>query len=162
MANLYQLEQNFLNLIEVMDNTEDEDLKKVIEDSLNTLKLETTQKVENILKFIKNLEGNLVAYDTEIKRLQSAKKSDTNKIESLKSYLLNYMQVKNTPKLTTSLFKVSLRNSESVNITDIESLPVEFLVLNPTVDKKAIKKALKDGELIEGAELKKSTSLTIK
>lgn len=160
--NLYQLEESFRNLEEVLENTEDQDLKNLINTSMEQLEIDVNTKIENIIKFIRNLESNLVAYDTEIKRLQAAKKTDSNKIESLKSYLLSYMELKDLSKLTTSLFKVSTRKSESVNITDLNSIPRAYIRVKEEVDKTLIKQALKDGEVIEGAEIIENKSINIK
>ena len=53
--NLYELNQYFNNLIEVLENTEDENIKELIKNSMDQLTLETNEKIENIIKYIKNL-----------------------------------------------------------------------------------------------------------
>ena len=47
--NLYELNQNFNNLIEVLENTEDENIKELIKKSMDQLTLETNEKIENII-----------------------------------------------------------------------------------------------------------------
>ena len=51
--NLYELNQNFNNLIEVLENTEDENIKELIKNSMDQLTLETNEKIENIIKILK-------------------------------------------------------------------------------------------------------------
>ena len=63
--NLYELNQNFNNLIEVLENTEDENIKELIKKSMDQLTLETNEKIENIIKYIKNLEAEAEALEKE-------------------------------------------------------------------------------------------------
>ena len=52
---------------------------------------------------------------------------------------------------------------ESANLVDESLIPAEYLIEQPAkVDKKAILAALKNGETVQGAELKESEYITIK
>ena len=60
--------------------------------------------------------------------------------------------------------KLSYRKSESVNITDIDSVPKEYIKIKTEVsaDKTNIKKAIKTGQYIDGAELVTNINMQIK
>lgn len=59
--------------------------------------------------------------------------------------------------------KVSYRKSVVTNITDMNLIPEEFIkYAEPTPDKDAIKKVLKSGEAVPGAELEERQSMSIK
>ena len=68
--NLYELNQNFNNLIEVLENTEDENIKELIKKSMDQLTLETNEKIENIIKYIRNLEAIRREYPETISKEQ--------------------------------------------------------------------------------------------
>ena len=78
--NLYELNQSFNNLIEVLENTEDENIKELIKKSMDQLTLETNEKIENIIKYIKNLEAEAEALEKESKRLND------RKVKTVKSF----------------------------------------------------------------------------
>jgi hypothetical protein len=67
-------------------------------------------------------------------------------------------------EIKTPLIKLNFRNSESVEITNEEVLADKFLVTKTvtTPDKKAIKEAIKLGEVVEGATISYNKNLQIK
>ena len=163
--NLYELNLAFNNLLEVLENTEDEITKDLVTNSLNEIKMQTTEKIENIIKYIKNLESETVAIETEVKRLQQRKKATENKINRLKEYLKDFTSTTENKKYNTGLFTLSVRkNAPSVNVVDLKAIPNTFIKKEvvETVDKAAIKKAIKDGQEVSGVELIQSESILIK
>jgi hypothetical protein len=67
-------------------------------------------------------------------------------------------------KIESSLFKLSLRRSESVEVISIDQLPESLTVVKKTVsaDKLKIKEQIKNGIHVEGAVLVENFNLTIK
>lgn len=162
---IYELNQSFSNLMEVLENTEDQVTKDLVKDSLEQLQLQTTEKVENIIKYIKNLESEAKALDEESKRLAERKKTTLKKVDNLKQYLKDFTGSLEGKKYNAGIFKLSIRkNAPSVNVVDIKAIPKNFIKTEvvETVDKMEIKKALKNGEIIEGVELISSESISIK
>ncbi|WBK39639.1 hypothetical protein CB452P1_000055 [Clostridium phage CB452P1] len=163
--NLYELDQNYKNLMEVMDNAEtenNEELKNIITNSLEELQMDIDLKLENTIKYIKNLEANVLAFKDEEKKLSAKRKVLENRVSSLKEYLKNYLQYKDIKSKQLGLFKISLRKSESVNIIDETLIKEEYKIIKTDVNKTLIKQALKSGEIIEGAEIKQNQNLNIK
>lgn len=121
-------------------------------------------KAGNIIKFLKMQEMNLENIDAEIKRLTALKKSYKNKIDNLKTYTVSNLERIDKKKIETEVGILSLRRSESVNIKDVELLDKRFRREKITVeaDKTAIKKAIKEGEEVAGAELVLKNSLQIR
>ena len=163
--NLYELNQNFQNLLEVMENTTDSEIKALIQDSLDQLQLQTNEKIENIIKYIKNLEYEAAALETEAKRLQDRKAKTLKKVDNLKGYLKDFTSSLDSKKYNAGIFKVSIRrNSPSLEITDIQAIPTEYIqyIEDVKVDKQRIKEAIKNGEKIAGVQLIESESILIK
>lgn len=157
---LYELNQNFSNLMEVLENTEDENLKEIVKNSLSELQLDINSKIENTIKYIKNLEADINAYTDEIKRLQQRKKAMENSVSSLKDYL--QYNVKETGVKACGTFKLSIRKSKAINIKDELIIPLEYQKITTTPDKTLIKKAIESGQVVEGAEIIVNESLIIK
>ena len=163
--NLYELNQNFNNLIEVLENTEDENIKELIKKSMDQLTLETNEKIENIIKYIKNLEATATALETEVKRLNDRKVKTLKKVDNLKNYLKDFTNTLDSKKYHTGIFNISIRKNAAAIIIENDFLvPDEFCKTEiiRKVDKIALKEKLKAGEVIEGVKLQQSESIIIK
>ena len=163
--NLYELNQNFNNLVLVLENTEDENLKELIKNSMEQLALETNEKIENIIKYIKNLEATATALETEVKRLNDRKVKTLKKVDHLKNYLKDFTNTLDSKKYNTGIFNISIRKNAASVIVDNEFLvPDEFCKTEVIrkVDKVALKEKLKAGEVIEGVKLQQTESIIIK
>lgn len=159
MASLYELTNDVLYLLELLEEGEIDE--EVYADSVESMCVDG--KIENICKMMKTLEGKANMYKTEIDRMNARKKTIENNIQKLKDSLLRYMVLTEEKKVEAGVFSVSLGKSKSVNVWDETRLPEEFLIPQPAkIDKAAISKALKAGEIIDGAELTESSHVTIR
>ena len=104
------------------------------------------------------------AIDSEIKRLKAMKEAKDNAIDRMKEAVRNAMLVSGIDKIESSLFKLSLRRSEAVEVVNIDQLPEMLTTVKKTVsaDKVKIKEAIKSGLTVEGAVLVENFSLQIK
>ncbi len=152
---------------EALMNLDGDDAQVMKDDLLKQfaeLESEASNKAENIVKLIKNLEAESKAFGDEVERLNKKKKSRDNQISYLKTSLLKPLLLKKeSGKIDTGLFKLSLRKSESVNIIDADIVPMIYKSVKKTVtiDKKELKKELKNGG-VQGAELIENKSVQIK
>lgn len=157
MSTLYELTGQYLEIYNLdMDDETKQDTLDSIDWSDNY-----SEKVENTIKVIRNLEGDNEAIDAEIKRLQNLKKSNTSKAQKLKTSIENSMKAIGKDKIGTTLFKVSIRRSKSVNV-DMVLLPDRFKKVEYKADKRQIMALLKSGQEIAGAELVESENLNIR
>lgn len=114
------------------------------------------EKANNIVKLVSSLSADVDGIDKELKRLQAMKKTITNNQERLKEYLRYNMEATGISKIKHSLFSITLgKPTVTAEIVDIDFLPDNFVSTDVVMkaDKKAILKALKDGEDIPGAVL---------
>jgi hypothetical protein len=113
---------------------------------------------------IKTMEYESQIIDEEIKRLQDLKKVRQNTMQRLKDVLSTTMQSFDIPEIQTPTLKVNFRKSSSVEILDEDKIPAEFVTIKQTktVRKVDIKKAIKEGREIEGAQLVENQNLQIK
>lgn len=163
--NLYELNVAMTNLLDAMDQMENTEDKILIKNSIDQLQMQTTEKIENLIKYIKNLEAEAKALTEEAKRLTDRKKATENKIDRLKDYLKDFTSNLEGKKYNTGIFNLSIRkNPVSVNVVDLKAIPRKFITVETVekINKKDIAAAFKNGEEVPGAELIKSESLNIK
>jgi len=160
MTALYEITGN---MKELLNSDFDE---QTIADTMEALQGEFNDKAVSIIKLVENLNGDTSVIDAEIKRLQERKQVINNKQKRLREYLLHNMEANEITKIECPLFTASLRKGlESVEIIDESLLPDEFVKAEVVTkaDKKAIKDALKAGESVPGAALKRGeTTIVIK
>lgn len=66
-------------------------------------------------------------------------------------------------KFKTPRVSISYRKSDAVEVTDITKIKAEYLKpVEPEVDKTKIKKAIKDGEELEGVVLVQNQNMQIR
>ena len=157
--NLYELSSDLIALYDIESVEDLEVIREII-------KQEIQNKSTGIVAVVRNLESNIAAIDTEIKRLQELKRLKQNNITRLKEYTKECMNIQGIKKLETSLGNISIRKTPaSVKILDETKIPLEYLNVKQvtSIDKKTLLDDLKDGLILEGiAELSQGTSLTIK
>ncbi|ELC8458773.1 MAG: siphovirus Gp157 family protein [Clostridium perfringens] len=163
---LYELTQNYRNLESLLDNLgEQEGLTvEMIHGALGQVEDDINTKIENTCKFIKEIEADSIGIDEEIKRLSALKKQKENAVKKLKEYVEFEMNGIGLNKVEGKLFKISFRKSKVVKVIDETKIPKEFIKVKTTesISKTDLGKALKSGEIIEGAELVENKTLQIK
>lgn len=137
-----------------------EDGEVVDIDRLNALEMERDAKIESVCLWKKDLEAEAKAIDEEIKKLQQRKKTDEAKAEYLKKWVgmaLNGVKFK-TPRVAVSYRHTTTTIFEG----DVRTLPDRFCKITREPSKTAIKEALEQGEVIEGARIEEKESVIIK
>lgn len=159
MASLYEMSEQAAALYELLQSEEIDE--QTYSDTLEGMG--AVDKCENYCKIIKQFQGDIEMYKTELARLQNRKKTAENAIERMKDTLVKFMTDSGQKKLDAGLFTVSTSTSRAVNITDVSLIPSDFLIAQPAkVDKENIKKALLAGQEITGAELLENTGVRIR
>ena len=163
MRALYEIDQDILDCVD-METGEILDVGK-----LDALQMEREKKLEGVALWVKDLKAEAAAVKEEADKLTARKKALDNKIESIKTWLLGALDGE---KLKTPRCNVYQTHSQRVNIPDEPKLisflqtleePDKFLRFkDPELRKDEIKKALKDGTVIPGAELEETESVVIK
>ena len=165
--NLYEIDAGIKNAIELLFDTVNDETGEIdagTAEQLEALQAEKAAKLDGIGAYIKNLDSDIEGLDAEIKKLTARKKAKENKRDRLKDYVTPFIEELENKKFETARVAFSLRSSESVNITDETKIPAEFLKtkIESTPDKTAIKKAIKAGAAVSGAELITKQNLQIK
>lgn len=160
MTKLYELTGD-IKALESMDLD-----AETLADSLDGVTGEFEEKAKGILAFTENMNGDIDALESQIKRLTERKKVLTNRKSNLRSYLLHNMEASGITKIECPLFTASLRKGmEIAEITNQDLIPDEYIEVKVTEkpDLNALKRDLKAGKEINGVSLKRNpTTITIK
>lgn len=160
--NLYEINAA---LEQAYEEAVDPETGEVIENAayaaIDGLQMELEEKTENVLLWIKNLQADAEALKKEKMAFADRQARVEAKAESLKKYVSGVL---NGQKFQTARVSASWRKSEAVEyVGNVNALPDSCIkIADPVVDKTALKKALKNGEEIEGARLVIRQNLQIK
>ena len=158
---LFNIQEDFNDLMRTIEEAEGE-ITPEMENALKINENELQKKGIGYLEVIKQKEAFNLLVDNEIKRLQGLKKTNSNSIERLKDSLLNAVNLFGEFTIGTITFKT--RKSQRVIITDEEMINKKYKVVkvSEVINKVEIKKAIKDGTVVLGAEIQDNFSLMIK
>lgn len=158
---LYHITSEQLRINELLEESGGE-LTPEIEEALMLNAENFEIKADGYIESISRYKALAEAADVRIKEMQRIKKTAENIEKRLKERLLQAMMVMEVDKMEIGLRKLSFRNSTAVSITDETHIPAEFIIVETKVDKMKIKDALKNGEIIPGAELVNNRSIQIR
>jgi len=163
MSTLYELTNDWMQLLHMLEDGADED---VINDTLEGLDYEIEQKADGYAKVIRALEADAAAYKTEIDRMTDRKRTIENNIDRMKKNLQATMELTGKTKFKTDLFSFNVQNnapSVVIDAEDVNDIPIEYLIVEAKVDKKKIATDIKAGvDLHAFAHLEQSRSLRIR
>lgn len=162
MASIYELNKNYMELTAMLEAAETPEEIEAIQNTLEMLDLSIEEKIENTAKYIINVESDIQGIKAEIYRLNKVKKSKESTIETLKNNIEYSMKQKGIEKLEVGTFKAGYRKSESVEILNLDVIPADYTKVEIKADKTAIKKAIKAGETVEGAQIQTNMNFYIK
>ncbi len=168
---LYELTGDFLSLMNMLYD-EDVDEESLL-DACEHIEGQIEDKADGYAKIIKSMENNVAGIKAEEKRLRDRRTALENRTEVLKHNLEGTMRAMGKTKFKTDLFSFGIRkNPASVQIRDPEAFVKRcqedgrddlLRFKDPEIDKTAVKNAiLKDGEVIDGAEIVQTEGLQIR
>jgi hypothetical protein len=160
MSKLYELSESFRKLSEMLeealDNEElDADSEQMFKDTLESIQESIEVKIENICKFMKNLDGDVKAFKAEEDRLNKKRKAIENKIDGMKKYMEEMLINAGIKEVKAGTFKVKFaKTNPSVEILNPKLVPEQYREKQEDkIFKAEILKDLKDGKVIDGVKL---------
>lgn len=165
MGSLYEINVEIENALSAMLDSVNEETGEVDEAAvarLEELECARSDKLDNIGAFIKNLMAEVAALKAEAKSLAERAKAKENEIERLKVYVAQSLIARGEKSFETTRARFSFRRSEAVEIDG--DVPDSFMNIKITREpnKTAIKEAIANGEVVEGAHVVVRQNLQIK
>lgn len=163
MANLYQLNEEFKELMALMES--DGVDEQVLADTMEGIKGELELKVEGYCSIIKNLSANINALNTEAERMSKRADSLQKNVVWLETALKTYMEQNGLKELKSGVHEAKIVKNGGVQPlwVDEEKVPDTCMKVKYEIDKRLIREKLNAGEVLPFAELKeRGTHLSIK
>nr|DAO55027.1 MAG TPA: resistance protein [Caudoviricetes sp.] len=163
MANIYELKDQIKACIQLDEehvvDTEDGEILNL--QQFEALQMERDAKIEGMCCYIKNKLAEADAIDAEANTLSHRSGVIRKEVERCKAYLAGALYGE---KFETPRCKITWRKSEICNVLNIDAVPEEYKRTKVTVDadKTAIKKAIKSGAEVPGAEVIQKLNMTLK
>ena len=161
MPSLYELNKDYKELQAMLEVAETDEDMEAIQNTLDMLDCSIDEKIENTAMFIRNIKGDIQAFKDEAKRMQAKAKTLENMTERLKNNIDHFTKENQLTEKKVAQFKCYYKESETVEIDDLDALPDEFRKVTIAADKVAIKKAIKNEQEVAGARIEKHLNLQI-
>ena len=158
-ATLYSIEDDLiasLDTLELLDPETDAELRAELEEEIARLVAAEITKVDGVVRMLAHFESQAELAGEEIARLSARKKGFESSYERLESCARLAMSCAGKTRLDGKTSALVLRkNPPKVFVSNFDLVPAEYLIVKQeiTVDKDAVKRAIKGGAEIPGAEL---------
>lgn len=160
---LYDLTDNYNQIIELLESTDD---REALQDTLDSIEEAFDDKVESIVKLMRSKIAEQNAIKSEAERLGARVAKMAKDIDWLENYVESQMIATGREKVKSTLFDIKLGLCPpAVNVLNASDIPQIYFVTKPavtTLDKRTLLDSLKNGEVIPGAEMIQRKSLRIK
>ncbi len=154
MSTLYELTEDYLHLLELLEEEEYLD-PKVFTDTLEGIEGAFETKAEGYARVIQELLAEAEKYEKEQQRMEAIAKSRRNRAEMLKKYLYKSMKATGKLKFKTEFFQFGIQKNGGVRpvmlVPDVE-IPEAYYKKEPDTAK--IRETLQKGETLPFAVLK--------
>ena len=141
-------------------------LEDNLEKRIDELSLKFSDKINGVSRWIRNIDGNVKAVESEIDRLEKRKEVNDHLKDRLKAYLKDSMEKAGMDKIDTGIMVLAIqKNPTSVELIDETVIPAAYKDVIPeqyVISKKRILEALKTGEEVKGAVLRQGTHLRLR
>lgn len=170
MRNLFEIDNEIIEICDLIYECFDDETGEVsdidkfeeLKAKMDALQEERGQKISNIALFYKQTVAEAEAIKAEKMALAKRQAQKEKKAESLKKYLDYALQGE---KFEDARCKISYRASEQVQLDpdlDPFNLPIQFQKVSIEANKTELKKALKNGEKVDGVTLVEKKNIQIK
>lgn len=167
MPNIYALTTEAQDLYDKLLKSVDEETGEVDETislALSVKREEFEQKAISVASVYRALSARQTELEAEIARLTAINGRLDKTLDRLKNGLSCACQSLGITKLEGLHAKISFRKSEKTVVDDESEIPEEYktVKVTKTVDKAAIKNAIKSGKEIPGAHIETNKTIQIK
>ena len=139
--------------------------EEVNTEQLDALAIQFDDKAVSCACVVKNLNAEVSAIESEIKRLIDLKVARQNNVDRLKAYIMSNMKAAGIDKVENGVHRIRIQKSPlSITVTDEHAVPVEFKteVIEVKIDRKAIAEIIKStGVIPDGIDARQNEHLRI-
>ena len=164
---LFQLTAEITDLVDDIVDAEiagDVDQQHALYDELASLYGKRSEKHEGYVHVIKNAEAAADACQAEAAAFTARARALANLAKSLKETLLLDLHQHGEKRTDAGNFKIARQNGQKRVVVRIDpaELPADYQRITIEANKTALKRALTDGEAIDGVELESTDHIRIR
>ena len=158
MSSLFNISQDFKSLYILANDAENEDMEALAE-LFSEVETSLSYKLDNTIYVIKELDSDAEALKAEAKRLTDKARALENKGKYLKELMLGAVKASGVEKLKSDKFSYYIKRTEVLNVVSEDNIGREFFRIKKEIDKTVLKKAIKDGLIVDGVSIVENESL---
>ncbi len=158
MSSLFNISQDFKSLYDMANDAENEDMEALAE-LFSEVETSLSDKLDNTIYVIKELDSDAEALKAEAKRLTDKARALENKGKYLKELMLGAVKASGVEKLKSDKFSYYIKRTEVLNVVSEDNIGREFFRIKKEIDKTVLKKAIKDGLIVDGVSIVENESL---
>ena len=163
-STLFDLTGDWLRLYDMADDPDIE--PDVFRDTMEAIEGEIEAKAEGYASVMAKLTGDMETIMEQEKRLSARRKAIEGNIKRMKDALEETMIITGKTKFKTALWSFGIQNNPAslvIDTDDIDAIPSMYVKVTKSLDKSAIKEAIKEGKNFDGiAHLEQTQSLRIR
>lgn len=150
---MYDYSKQFVELEQLLEHGQLDE--QTYQDTLKSFSDEAQDKAENLGKMIDNFKAQDQMLKDEVDKLNKKRKTLQGSIDWLTSSLETYLKALGTDEHHAGMYKLWYKKlPDVVQILDENNISEAYRTPQPDkIDKTGIKKALKDGEEVEGVTM---------
>ena len=163
MASFADIQEEIRNMLELSDEELTDEQRAAMDAYLDELGQQEADKIDAFCSFIRIEAARAKALKEEAAYLSKRARAAENRLDGLKAHYMAIMVQNDLKKVEGNTHKISLRNSKSVLVEDaaIATLPPEFVKVETTPIKTAIKDFLAKGNELPGCSIVEKQSLMV-
>lgn len=139
---LYEITDALLQVEDLLEAGED------VQDTIDALQLSMEDKIEGLVKVIRNFEASAEAKKNEAKRLKEQAEKDQANADRLKDWIKFNLIMLGKKKVETDLFKITVTKPREKVEVDETRLPDDyFIIKREPISKTELKKLVKEQEI---------------
>ena len=165
MASYAQIHEEIANVIEAAESGQlSAEQQAKVDEYLAALDAQKREKIDGIAQFFRLSKDSISAKEAESKRLARRAKSEERSRDYMMAYILGQMQASGEKKIKGNVYTLSIRSTPVVRIDNESAIPAAYWRVKEerSVDKVAIRDAIKAGQEIAGASMGESINLQVR
>ena len=161
MPSFADIQHEIANILSVADEDLTDEQKALFNEYADELAEQEEDKIDGFVFFIRAQQARADYLKDEAKRLTIAARNIEAKLGRLKEHYRHIMQAHGLKKVSGKVYSASIRATPIVLVEQEQLVPKDFwrIKTEQTIDKAAVRDALKAGTVVPGCSLGKSYSL---
>lgn len=161
MPTFSEIQHEISNILSVADEDLTPEQRLLFDAYADELAEQEAEKIDGFVSWLRAEQARADHLKDEAKRLTAAARNAERKLDRLKDHYCHIMQSNGLKKVSGKVYSASIRAASVVRVEDESVVPKDYwhTKTETSVDKTAVRDALKAGTIVPGCSLGKSYSL---